>query len=247
MLVTILTVAFNSEKTIAKTIESVLNQTYGDIEYIIVDGASTDNTVSVAESYKEAFEQTGGKTLTVISEPDRGMYDALNKGARLSHGELVGQVNSDDWYEPNAVETMVELYRTENYDVAWGSINMVQENRVWIKHAKIGRLWVSTGWCHPAMFSKREVLIEHPYPIETMYDDWDYITAVHIAGKKIITNDKVITNFAFGTGGISTKHSLREVRKRINISYSIYRKYGMSKFYWFYRCGFEMTKFLLGK
>ena len=108
MLVTIITVAYNSEKTIAKTLESVLNQTYSDIEYIIVDGASSDGTVKVAKSFVDKFAEKEGRILKIISEPDKGMYDALNKGAGMASGEIVGQVNADDWYEPDAVEKMVK-------------------------------------------------------------------------------------------------------------------------------------------
>ena len=97
MLVTILTVAFHAEETIGRTIESVLHQTYQNIEYIIIDGGSTDRTVETASTYQRIFDETGGRSLTIISEPDRGMYDGLNKGARLAHGELVGQINADDW------------------------------------------------------------------------------------------------------------------------------------------------------
>ena len=121
MLVTILSVAFNSGATIARTIESVLNQTYDNIEYIIIDGASSDNTVAIVESYLPKFNATPGRTITIISEPDRGMYDGLNKGTKMAHGEFVGQINTDDWYEPDAVETMVRLYKKERYDVAWGA------------------------------------------------------------------------------------------------------------------------------
>ena len=129
MLVTVLTVAFNAEKTIARTMVSVLNQTYKEIEYIVIDGASKDKTVEVAKSYQAAFENTPGRSLTIISEPDKGMYDGLNKGARMAHGVLVGQINADDWYEPDAVETMVELYNKEKYDAAWGSIRIKKKIR----------------------------------------------------------------------------------------------------------------------
>lgn len=245
MLVSILSVAFNSEATIARTIESVLPQTYQNVEYIIIDGASKDGTVAVAESYRSQFEAKG-ISYTVISEPDKGMYDGLNKGVRMAHGELVGQINSDDWYEPDAVETMVKLYEMEKYDVAWGSINMITSKGNWVKHAKIGKLWTTRGWCHPGMFSKRETLLEFPYSLETMYDDWDYITAVHQAGKKIVTTDHIISNFSFGEGGMSTKKSLKEAKKRVDISYGIYKKHGMSKFYWFYRWAYELAKYVAG-
>ncbi|WP_047810011.1 glycosyltransferase [Desulfosporosinus acididurans] len=243
-LVTIISVAFNSEATLARTIESVLNQTYEYIEYIIVDGVSKDKTVEVAKSYQSAFDERVGRSLTVISEPDKGMYDGLNKGARLAHGELVGQINTDDWYEPDAVQKMVKLYEKKHYDVAWGSIRIKKPSGDMIKHAKIGKLWTTSGWCHPGMFSRREILLEFPYPLETMYDDFDYITGAYRAGKKVITINEVISNFTFG--GMSTQKSFTEVKKRIGITYGIYRKYGMSRFYWFHRVALEMAKYILG-
>ncbi len=243
-LVTILTVSYNSEKTISKTIEAVLNQTYQNIEYIVVDGASTDDTAEVARSYQGTFDSTPGRTLTVISEPDKGMYDALNKGAKLATGVLVGQTNADDWYEPNAVEVMEQLYEKEGYDVAWGSIRVKKPTGDMIKHAKIGKLWTTNGWCHPAMFSTRETLLAFPYACESMYDDFDYITAVKQAGKKIVTIDKVVSNFSFG--GMSTKKSLKEVKKRVDILYKVYRKHGMSRMYYFHRLAMELAKYVLG-
>ena len=221
-----------------------MHQTYDNIEYIIIDGASKDGTVRVARSYQSAFDAREGRSLTVISEPDKGMYDALNKGAALAHGELVGQINSDDWYEPEAVALMVELYRKESYDAAWGSIRIKKPTGDMIKHARIGKLWTTTGWCHPGMFSKRETLLAFPYALETMYDDFDYITAVRQAGKKLVTVDQVVSNFAFG--GQSTHKSLKEVKRRVGITYGIYRKYGMSRLYWFHRWALELVKYILG-
>lgn len=244
MRVTIITVAYNSEKTISRAIDSVLNQTYGDIEYIIVDGASKDRTVEIAGKYQEIFDKTPGRSLTILSEPDRGMYDALNKGARLATGEIVGQINSDDWYEKDAVQTMVDLYEREHYDAAWGSIRIKKASGDMIKHAHIGRLWTTTGWCHPGMFSRREILLKYPYALETMYDDFDYITTVYRAGKKVITTDKVVANFTFG--GMSTQKSWKEAMRRVKITYGIYRKHGMSRLYWFHRFALETAKFVLG-
>lgn len=245
MKVSIITVSYNSEETIAQTIESVLNQSYKNIEYIIVDGASTDKTVEIAKSFRSGFEERN-IPFTVLSEPDKGMYDALNKGAFLASGELVGQINADDWYEADAVETMVRLYEQENYDAAWGSIRIKKRSGDIIKHAKIGRSWTTSHWCHPGMFSKRDTLLEFPYALETMYDDFDYITRVKIAGKKIATIDKVVSNFTFGDGGQSTKKSLKEVKRRVDITYSIYRKHGMSRLYWLHRWLVEGFKYIVG-
>ena len=245
MLVSIITVSYNSVGTIARTIESVLNQTYKNIEYIIIDGASKDNTVEVAKSFSNEFERYGINYI-VVSEPDKGMYDALNKGVSLAKGTLVGQINSDDWYEPDAVETMVNLYNSSPFDVAWGSIRIKRRSGDIIKHAKIGLLWTTSHWCHPGMFSKREILLSFPYALESLYDDFDFITSVHQAGKCILTTDHVISNFTFGEGGLSTKKSLREVKKRVDITYNIYKKHGMSKLYWFHRWIVELFKYFIG-
>jgi len=244
MLVTVLTVAYNSEKTIAKTIESVLNQTYENIEYIIVDGKSSDRTVEVASGYMEEFNAREGRCLRVISEPDNGMYDALNKGVKLAGGEIIGSINADDWYEPNAVNFMAENYQIDRYDAAWGSINIKKNTGDMVKHAHIGKIWTTTGWCHPAMFATKEVLTAFPYACENMYDDFEFITRVYRSGKKICTYDMVISNFSFG--GMSTQKSLKDTWRRIGIKYEIYRKYGMSRLYWFHCVSMEIAKFVLG-
>lgn len=243
MLVSIVTVAYNSEKTIARTIESVLNQTYSNIEYIIIDGASTDDTVKIAKTYQTKFNKQG-RSLKIISEKDNGMYDALNKGIALANGTIIGSINADDWYELDAVETMANLYQKENYDAAWGSIVIKKPTGDMIKHAKIGKFWTTTGWCHPAMFATKEVLCQFPYACRNMYDDFNFITTAHCAGKKIIAIDKVISNFSFG--GMSTKKKLEDVWYRASIKYDIYRKHGMSRLYWFHCIGMEMAKYILG-
>ena len=244
MLVTVVSVAYNSEATIAKTIESVLYQTYSNIEYIIIDGASRDNTVEIAKSFLPQFAEQKGKSLRIISEPDQGMYDALNKGIATAKGVIIGSINTDDWYEPEAVAIMAALYETEHYDAAWGSIRIKKPTGDMIKHAKLGRFWTTTGWGHPAMFATKDVLTEFPYVCKNMYDDFNFITSAHCAGKRIVTIDKVISNFSFG--GMSTQKNLNDVWHRTTIKYDIYRKHGMSRWYWFHCIGMEMAKYILG-
>lgn len=124
MLVSIITVCYNSEKTIEQTIQSVLRQTYPHIEYIIVDGNSTDGTMKIVERYREKF---AGR-MKVVSEPDQGIYDAMNKGIRMASGDLVGIINSDDYYEDNAVELMVGHMPKEPYAVLYGEMrNLVDD------------------------------------------------------------------------------------------------------------------------
>ena len=114
--VSIITVCFNSEKTIRRTIESVLYQTYPNIEYIIVDGKSTDGTVDIVKEYLPAFQ----KRLRYVSERDKGIYDAMNKGIRLSAGDVIGIINSDDFYEPDAVENIVKYADRGSCQVLYG-------------------------------------------------------------------------------------------------------------------------------
>lgn len=101
--VSIITACYNSEKTIERTLKSVLAQTYSNYEYIIIDGMSTDDTLKIIDAYRNAF----GSKLKVVSERDSGIYNAMNKGIKMASGELVGIINSDDWYEPDALQTIV--------------------------------------------------------------------------------------------------------------------------------------------
>lgn len=243
-LITVLTTVYNCEKTIARTIESVLNQTYGNIEYIIIDGASTDKTLEIAKKYEDTFNNKAGRSLKIISEKDNGMYDGLNKGVAAASGILIGSINADDWYEPDAVEKMVSFYERDGYDVAWGDLRIIKPTGDIIKKAHIGRFWTTTGWCHPSMFAKRELLNKFPYACENMYDDFNFITTAYKNGKKICTYNQTISNFSFG--GMSTKKKLKDTFNRIKIKYSIYRKHGMSRFYWFHCFTMEMAKYILG-
>lgn len=94
MKVSIITVVYNNQATIAHAISSVLSQDYSDIEYIVIDGASTDSTIEIIQSYSE-------KIAKFISEPDQGIYDAMNKGLNLATGDIIGILNSDDFYANN--------------------------------------------------------------------------------------------------------------------------------------------------
>ena len=243
MLVSLITVVLNGEKTIARTIESVLSQTYPEIEYTIIDGLSSDNTVQITESYREQFKRRKIR-YTILPEKDRGMYDALNKGIRFSRGTIIGSINSDDWYEAGAVEKMAELYEKTHFDVAWGDLRIITPNGCFTKRAHVGVLWTTTGWCHPSMFATKEIYNQFSYRQQTIYDDFDFITRVHCADKKIVLLNEVIANFSFG--GMSTKKSLQDAAKRIRIKYSIYRENGLSRLYWFHCVAMELAKYICG-
>ena len=156
MKVSIITITYNSEATLKDTIESVVNQSYNDIEYIIVDGKSTDNTLSIIESYKDKISK-------VISEIDKGLYDALNKGIALATGDLIGIIHSDDFYTNNfVIEKIVKSIEENNSDAVYADLYYVDK----LDTNKIFRKWKSgsykhgmflNGWMppHPTFFAKR--------------------------------------------------------------------------------------------
>jgi len=156
MKISIITVCYNSAKTIRDTFESVLNQTYSDIDYVVVDGNSSDETVSIIKEYEQKLN---GK-MRWISEPDKGLYDAMNKGIKMAIGDIIGILNSDDYYASDDVlKQVVDTISSKNVDSCYG-------NLVYIKKNKPYRYWRSgpkksfiSGWMppHPAFFVKKVI------------------------------------------------------------------------------------------
>ncbi|WP_243349640.1 glycosyltransferase family 2 protein [Parabacteroides sp. FAFU027] len=127
MKLSIITVAYNSAETIAHTIESVLEQSYSDIEYIIVDGGSKDNTVEIIKSYEPRFN---GR-MKWISEKDNGLYDAMNKGIRMATGEVVGIINADDFYHRNDVIALIAKgFKEEHVQATFADVRFVKPDNL---------------------------------------------------------------------------------------------------------------------
>lgn len=158
MKVSIITACYNSAATIEDTICSVRSQTYPDIEYIIIDGASTDDTLTIVERMKD-------RVTKVHSGKDEGIYDAMNKGISMATGDVIGILNSDDVYEDEyVIEEVAKVFRSQPTDTVYGDLVYIAEDDL----NKVTRYWKSghyyrkaflNGWMppHPTFFVKREV------------------------------------------------------------------------------------------
>lgn len=157
MKISIITITYNSEATLADTIESVVSQTYADMEYIIVDGGSTDNTLSIIDSYRDKISK-------VISEKDRGLYDALNKGIAMASGDVIGMIHSDDFYTgEDVLEKIARAISEHDADAVYADLYYVDKNdtslifRKWksgnYKHGMFLKGWMPP---HPTFFAKKE-------------------------------------------------------------------------------------------
>ena len=150
-LVSIITPCLNSEKTIEDTIRSIINQTYPNIEYIIVDGGSKDRTLEIIKKYKKGISYW-------ISEPDKGIFDAMNKGIDLSSGEIIGIINSDDWYMKDTVEKVVENYISHpETDLFFGDCMVILEDIefAFLRKGELSRLLEEMSINHPTCFVTR--------------------------------------------------------------------------------------------
>ncbi len=242
-LVSITTVTRNSSKTLARTIESVLNQTYSNMEYLIIDGCSGDSTVEIAESYREKFAARG-IIYTIVSEADRGMYDAINKGIRLSHGAIIGNINSDDWYEPEAVEKAVHFMEKTGCDYMYADLRMVKaDGTSFLKQAKLQKPATSRGWNHPTQFARRELHLRYPYKLESLHDDFDFFLKVRKSDARIAILNETLANFTME--GISHERKLRAALARGKCRYRIYRNNGYSRWYLLECILIEGAKFVL--
>lgn len=245
-MISVITVTYNSEDTIGRTMDSLVGQSSHQVEHLIMDGGSTDKTLDIVERYRDVYERCG-MVLRVFSEKDRGPYDAMNKGIRLAAGELVGILNSDDYYDPCAIETVEKMQSENDFDILMGAIRIHNgSSQIITKHAKNTHYQTSRHFNHPAMFVTKQCYREvGEYELGNVHADYGwYLKAVKMGGKILIT-DEVLTDFVIG--GWSSRKSFRNTLDRISTKYAVYRENGYSRFYWFECVAQEMGKFLLLK
>lgn len=219
MKISLITITYNSEKTLADTIQSVLNQTYPNIEYIIIDGASKDNTVSIIKEYEAYFK---GR-MKWISEPDKGLYDAMSKGIRMATGNIVGILNSDDFFTVKEVLQNVAnaFLQDVKLDAVYGDVHFVHPSNLnkcvrYYSSKVFKRSLMKLGFmpAHPSFYIRRECfdkygLYKTDYKIAA---DFEFLLRV-IYKEKIKTQYLPIDMVTMRTGGAST--SGLESHKRI--------------------------------
>lgn len=209
MKVSIVTVCYNSAATIAEAMASVLNQSWPDIEYIVVDGGSTDGTQSVIRSFEASFE----RRLHWVSESDHGIYDAMNKGIRLATGDVVGILNSDDTMaSPDVIRHMVEAF-DDDVDAVYGDVRYVKAS-----HPEKCVRFYSSRWFRPSLLSYG-FMPHHAsfYARRALFDKLGYYDASYLISgdfelvARFIGVHKIRTRYIHQTfvsmriGGVSTR------------------------------------------
>ncbi len=228
MKVSIITVVLNNRKYIEDCILSVLNQTYKNLEYIIIDGSSIDGTVEVIRKYESQVS-------TLISEPDLGIYDAMNKGILKSKGEIIGILNSDDMYNNNdVIEKVVDCFRKSSVDTCYGDLAYVDRRDV----NKTIRYWKSNcyrkknfhrGWMppHPTFFVKHDIyqkcgLFNLDFPLAA-----DYELMLRLLYKNSISTAYIPTVLVKMRTGGSCRPSLNNTIHNIAENYRAWKVNGL--------------------
>ncbi len=234
MKVSIITASYNSEDFIRETISSVLGQTYQNIEYIIIDGGSSDLTLSIIKEYKD-------KRLKGISEPDESMYDAINKGIQNSTGEVIGTLNSDDYLvSKNVIEKIVNTFKQEKICGLYGNIVKLKDGDTYTRKGLQvdykGLLSFGSGSLipHPTLYIKREVHEKiKGYDLSYKYaSDLDYILKIlEIYDLKYLHQD--ITVFRVHPGSITSSGKIKKERDLVLSKHSKINKSSFClKFYY---------------
>lgn len=235
MKVSIITSCYNREATIRDAIESVLSQDYPDIEYIVVDGASNDNSLSIINEYKD-------RIATIISEPDKGMYEGINKGMRAATGDVIGLIHSDDFFYSTAtISKIVKQIEEQKADILYGNGLFVD----FTDTSKVVRNWISgtykksnmrNGWLplHPTVYIRKECfdqmgLYNENYKIAA---DSDFLVRYMYNGDFKVTyyNDYVVR---MRMGGLSTDPKKMKYKWAEDIR--LYKSHGFNP-YWTLGC-----------
>lgn len=210
-MISIITATYNSAETINDTIKSVLCQTNKDFEYIIVDGGSTDETIDIVKSYESEFS---GR-LKWVSEKDKGIYDAMNKGIKMASGDIIGILNSDDYYTSDDIlQTIADAFKCQNVDAIYGDIHFIKDGVPdkcvrYYSSRLFSPFWLRFGFmpAHPSFYCKRDVfdksgLYRLDYKIGSDYEMMVRLFRKHKISSRYVPKDFVTMR----TGGASNSN-----------------------------------------
>jgi len=232
MKISLITVVLNNAETLKTTLDSVLGQTYGEIEYIVVDGVSSDGSLDIISQYRHHIT-------TFISEPDKGLYDALNKGIGLASGDVVGFIHADDFYaSEHVIASVAEAFEKTGADAVYGDLVYVHKDNT----DKVIRYWKSSpfhpaklkrGWMppHPTFFVKRERYQKHGLFDTSFRIAADYDLMLRLLGQHRISAVYVPEVFVrMRLGGVSNR-SLKNVLRKMKEDLRAMRKNEVGGFF----------------
>jgi len=215
-LITVITVVFNGAKYLEDTIKSVISQTYPNIEYIIIDGGSTDGTLDVIKKYEDYIDYW-------VSEPDNGIYDAMNKGLELAGGEWINFMNcGDSFYSNNILNEITDILQRDDIDFIYGDmlVEYIEEKKfeALIKAGDYRNLYLGIQFCHQSSLIKTRVHKRIKYRLDVFASDYAFFYECFLSGCKFFKVDKVISKFQ--SSGFSEKNELKSLCSTFSWSFN---------------------------
>lgn len=208
----IITVTFNSEKYLEQTIKSVIDQGISELEYIIIDGGSTDRTIEIIKKYSNFISYW-------VSENDNGIYDAINKGIKASNGRYIGIINSDDWYEDGALAKIEQIFNHSQIDIICGILRLWEDNTILGVQGNTKSFLKYGMISHPTCIIKREIYDNIGF-FDTNFKiagDYDFMMRCYQKNAIFSFIEVIIANFR--TSGISNVDSTRRIIEFNKIQY----------------------------
>lgn len=186
--VTVVTVTYNAEKQIEKTIKSVVGQKFNDFEYIVIDGLSIDGTLSEIMKHKENID-------VIVSEPDGGIYDAMNKAIGLAKGEWIIFINADDWFVNDMVLSDVFCNKNIDVDFLYGDNEVYNGVKsIFVPVRPLSKMWQRISFSHQSLFSKTRLMRKYPFDVnKNIVADYDFYFSCYVRGFKFKYIEKTVS------------------------------------------------------